>query len=185
MNIRLIEKKDLPRLLKFAKKTFSEAFAHLNNPDDFEAYLQTAFTAEKLEHEFNTEGVLFYVITKEYDFTDDTETIAGFLKLNIASFPDSTTVFHTDFTYKKQDLLEIERIYVDTPFHGKGIAQLLMQHTEAVARENNCLHIWLGVWSENAKAIRFYEKMGFTKFGQHIFTIGTDDQTDFLMIKKL
>lgn len=185
MNIRLIEKKDLQQLLKFSKKTFTEAFAHLNNPVDFEAHLQKAFTLEKLEKEFNTEGVLFYFITQEYAFADDAETIIGFLKLNIASFPDSTTVFCTDFNHKKEDLLEIERIYVDTPYQGKGIAQQLMQKAQAVACENKCPYIWLGVWNENAKALRFYEKMGFAKFGQHIFTIGTDDQTDFLMIKNL
>lgn len=185
MNIRHIEKKDLPHLLNFSKKTFTEAFAHLNNPTDFEAFLQTAFTLEKLENEFYTEGVLFYIMTQEYAFADNPEVIVGFLKLNIARFPDSKPVFYSDFNYKKEELLEIERIYVDSTFQGKGIAQQLMEKAEAVAHEKNCLYLWLGVWNENAKALRFYEKMGFKTFGEHVFTIGTDDQTDILMIKKI
>jgi diamine N-acetyltransferase len=185
MNIRLIQKKDLPQLLNFSKKTFAEAFAHLNNPEDFEKHMTTSFTYERLEKEFNTEGVLFYIMTQEFAFADNPETIIGFLKLNIHSYPDSKPIFYTDFNQKKEELFEIERIYVDATYHGKGIAQSLMAKSEAVAIENNCHYVWLGVWNENKKALRFYEKMGYKAFGEHVFTIGTDDQTDILMIKKL
>jgi ribosomal protein S18 acetylase RimI-like enzyme len=41
--------------------------------------------------------------------------------------------------------------------------------------------IWLGVWEENQKAIRFYKKNGFVEFGKHIFRLGDDDQTDIMM----
>jgi diamine N-acetyltransferase len=184
-NIRLIQKKDLPQLLNFSKRTFAEAFAHLNNPEDFEKHMNTFFTYERLEKEFDTEGVLFYIMTQEFAFADNPETIMGFLKLNIHSYPDSKPVFYADFNIKKEELFEIERIYVDTPYHGQGIAQQLMAKAEAVATENNCPHVWLGVWNENKKALRFYEKMGYKAFGEHVFTVGTDDQIDILMIKNV
>ena len=41
--------------------------------------------------------------------------------------------------------------------------------------------LWLGVWEKNLSAIRFYEKNGFTAFGEHIFMLGTDPQRDVLM----
>ncbi|NLA43929.1 GNAT family N-acetyltransferase, partial [Candidatus Saccharibacteria bacterium] len=38
-----------------------------------------------------------------------------------------------------------------------------------------------GVWEHNDKAIRFYEKLGFRPFGEHLFMLGSDPQTDLLM----
>jgi ribosomal protein S18 acetylase RimI-like enzyme len=40
---------------------------------------------------------------------------------------------------------------------------------------------WLGVWEDNHRAIRFYEKNGFEKFDSHPFILGESKQTDLLM----
>jgi ribosomal protein S18 acetylase RimI-like enzyme len=53
------------------------------------------------------------------------------------------------------------------------------------AKEHGHDRVWLGVWELNARAIAFYEKWGFEKFGEHVFMLGTDPQTDFMMRKKL
>ena len=45
--------------------------------------------------------------------------------------------------------------------------------------------IFLGVWEYNRRARRFYEKNGFYRIGQHIFVMGDDPQTDFLLRKDL
>ena len=41
---------------------------------------------------------------------------------------------------------------------------------------------WLGVWENNFRAIKFYEKYGFKKIGQHNFLLGNDLQTDYLLV---
>ena len=43
--------------------------------------------------------------------------------------------------------------------------------------------VWLGVWEQNQKALAFYQKMGFQRFGEHVFVLGTEVQNDFLMKK--
>jgi ribosomal protein S18 acetylase RimI-like enzyme len=45
--------------------------------------------------------------------------------------------------------------------------------------------IWLGVWEHNPKAQQFYRKHGYEKFSEHKFMVGQDEQTDWLMRKKL
>ena len=57
----------------------------------------------------------------------------------------------------------------------------MMQRIIEQAKNENKNYIWLGVWEHNTKAIDFYEKHGFVKFGTHSFTIGTDKQTDWLL----
>ena len=41
--------------------------------------------------------------------------------------------------------------------------------------------IWLGVWQENPRAVAFYERWGFQKVGTHVFRLGDDPQTDWIM----
>ena len=55
----------------------------------------------------------------------------------------------------------------------------------SVAQGRKASYVWLGVWEHNHRALRFYEKNGFTAFGTHIFQLGNDQQTDILMQKSV
>ncbi|HSU51405.1 MAG TPA: GNAT family N-acetyltransferase, partial [Segetibacter sp.] len=59
----------------------------------------------------------------------------------------------------------------------------LMEFAISFAVSNQKTVIFLGVWEHNKKAISFYEKLGFKKFGEHLFMLGKDAQTDWLMKK--
>ncbi|MCF0064792.1 GNAT family N-acetyltransferase [Dyadobacter chenwenxiniae] len=65
------------------------------------------------------------------------------------------------------------------------IGQILYEKSLEVARFRKMAYLWLGVWEENIKAIRFYEKNGFVAFDKHIFKFGEDEQTDIMMKKVL
>ncbi|WP_363320260.1 GNAT family N-acetyltransferase [Plebeiibacterium marinum] len=54
-----------------------------------------------------------------------------------------------------------------------------------MANEKNVEYVWMGVWEQNQRAIRFYEKNGFIAFDKHIFKLGDDEQTDIMMRLKL
>ena len=62
-----------------------------------------------------------------------------------------------------------------------------LDHSKAIdiALDVQASYVWLGVWEENYRALRFYEKNGFTPFGKHKFWLGDDEQTDLLMKKEL
>ena len=61
------------------------------------------------------------------------------------------------------------------------IGRIFMDMAIEQAQSEKYKVVWLGVWENNIKAIRFYENYGFEVFDSHIFTIGTDHQTDLLM----
>jgi len=50
-----------------------------------------------------------------------------------------------------------------------------------LARKDGYQTIWLQVWQKNNKAIRFYQKAGFTVFETASFLLGSSSQQDFLM----
>lgn len=76
---------------------------------------------------------------------------------------------------------ELSKCYVHPAHHGLGAAAELMRATVERAQRTGSAGVWLGVNSENAKAIRFYEKSGFSKVGTKSFRLGSAVEHDFVM----
>lgn len=81
--------------------------------------------------------------------------------------------------------LEIARLYVLKDKIGTGVGKGLMISSIDIAKQKSKQVIWLGVWEKNARAIDFYTKWGFEKFGEQEFLLGNDLQNDWLMKKEL
>ena len=104
------------------------------------------------------------------------EKVAGYIKLREGKQPIELIGTAS---------LELARLYVVKDFIGKRIGAALMQKAIAVAKEKSKHIIWLGVWEKNQRAIDFYHRFGFTKFGECDFLLGNDMQRDWLMKKEL
>jgi len=81
--------------------------------------------------------------------------------------------------------LEVVRFYVDRSLHGQGAAQALM--AEVLARAAAAGHdgVWLQVWEQNPRAIRFYAKAGFIDAGDATYRIGHQVDRDRLLVHPL
>ena len=79
--------------------------------------------------------------------------------------------------------MELLRIYVDSGWHGKGIAYAMMGEILSIARSEGAKTLWLGVWERNFRAQAFYSKHRFTKVGEHDFRLGTQLQIDWIMAR--
>jgi ribosomal protein S18 acetylase RimI-like enzyme len=156
---------DAVDLLTFSKNTFYEFFAHLNAPENMEAYSAVAFTPQRMLSELTNPNSEFY-----FALLDD--RVAGYMKLN---FEDAQTEF------KDKNAMEVERIYVSSEHHGKHIGKKLIDFAIDIAINKRFNYIWLGVWEDNHKALGFYEHNGFEVFSSHEFLLGDDKQTDLLM----
>jgi len=84
-----------------------------------------------------------------------------------------------------QPSAELSKCYVHPDHHGLGAAAELMQATISAAAAGGARGIWLGVNSQNAKAVRFYEKSGFRKVGTKSFQLGNTVEHDFVMERGL
>ncbi len=76
---------------------------------------------------------------------------------------------------------ELSKCYVHPEHHGLGAAAELMHASLQAATAAGAAGIWLGVNSQNARAIRFYEKSGFHKVGSKSFRLGSTVEHDFVM----
>ncbi|MFT4761588.1 MAG: ribosomal protein S18 acetylase RimI-like enzyme [Saprospiraceae bacterium] len=164
-----IQNSDILLLLDLARSTFINSYAHLNDPKSFNDYVTANFNLTKITTEFNHPESAFFFAKKDRE-------ICGYLKLNWEAA-------QTDYPVKNG--VEIERIYVLQAFQGQKIGKLMVEETIQFSKSKNLEWLWLGVWERNPKAIGFYEKMGFEAFGEHVFVLGEEQQTDVLMRQKI
>lgn len=162
---------DAETLQPLAVKIFNDAFAAnpLNEPEDMRAYIAEAFSLEQTRRELADANLTFFIAEIEGE-------MIGYAKLQENSTEDCVSDAHP---------IELARLYVLQDFHGRGIAERLMNECFAIAEKKNYETMWLGVWEHNFRAQRFYEKLGFVRVGSHVFQLGKDAQTDWVMEKKI
>lgn len=158
---------EVEALQKIGKKTFLDTFAQHNSESNMKNYLEESFATAKLTTELSHPDSSFY-------FAKHQDKVVGYMKINVAA---------AQTEIRDARSLEIERIYVSKDFQGRKVGQLLYERAIEIAKEKDLDYVWLGVWENNARALRFYEKNGFKQFGQHVFRLGDDEQTD-IMVKK-
>ncbi|NLW70698.1 MAG: GNAT family N-acetyltransferase [Eubacteriaceae bacterium] len=74
---------------------------------------------------------------------------------------------------EKAATAELKELYTDSFFAGRGVGSALMRNFLEEARQRGIRTITLWVLKENAKAIAFYEKFGFSPKGTERFAQGT------------
>lgn len=153
-----------------SRRTFYDAFAPHNTPENMEQFMQTQFTRDQLIRQVGAPRNTFLLAR-----IDDLPV--GYARLyEGAELPRALA---------GSKCIEVARIYNEQRAIGKGVGKALMEACIDVAREKGKQWIWLGVWEHNRRAIAFYEKMGFEIFDRHIFLLGQDVQYDWWMRRQL
>jgi diamine N-acetyltransferase len=162
--IRRATVKDAAALATLSRDTFFETFKGTCTDDDMQGFLEEYFNIEQVKRELADKNDFYF-------FGEIDGIPAGYIRM--------MEDYRNFDLMKKWKALELKRIYVDKNFHGKGVAQQMMNFVESFAKENKYEVIWLGVWEHNLRAKRFYEKYGFVDSGHmHAFPIGSTPQFD-------
>lgn len=171
VHIRYATASDAALLADLGARAFREAFADnpLNAPHDMAAYMAEAFGPEVQARELNDPNAIFLI-------AEIGNEAVGYAKLLAGSREEGVTAARP---------IELVRLYALQAWVGRGIGAALMQRclTEAQNRGHDVM--WLGVWEYNYRAQKFYEKFGFVRCGEHVFQLGQDAQTDWLMQRGL
>ena len=163
--IRFAGADDADLIAEISRQTFYDTFAAQNSKEDMDIHMAQYYAVEKIQAELGDPCNIFLLAY-------DDDRVAGYAKLNEHIKEESNSL---------EKPIEIERIYSIKEMIGKGVGKKLMEECLVKAREKDKRVIWLGVWEINNRAIEFYTRWGFEKFGEHNFPVGNDPQTDWLM----
>lgn len=156
---------DAEPIANLGARVFSATFRDVTAAEDLRLFLAATYTPARLALDLMDAARHFIVAHVG-------ASLAGFCQMRMGAADPSVVGPRP---------VELQRLYVDGPWHGVGVAQALMQHGIAWAKGHAYETLWLGVGDTNFRAQRFYQKFGLRRCGEHIFYVGTDPQTDFIM----
>jgi ribosomal protein S18 acetylase RimI-like enzyme len=167
ISIRPAVASDAASLAKLAAQTFQDTFAADNDPEDIALHVTQAYGPVQQARELSDSNILTLLATAN-------EQAVAYAQLRRGPAPASV---------RGVEPIELWRFYVARDWHGLGIAQELMRHVDAAAQRAAAQTLWLGVWERNHRAKAFYRKCNFVDVGSHVFTLGTDAQTDRILAR--
>jgi GNAT superfamily N-acetyltransferase len=171
VNISFATLADAGRIAELGAHVFSTTFGHSVEPHELAAFLEEAYSETAITKDINDENKDVIIATS------DNGDFLGFAYLTRGSSEPCVEDL--------EKTVELQRIYVHSASQGAGVGRVLEKAIETMAREQGFKNLWLGVWEENLRAMRAYEKWGYKQVGDHDFTIGSIVQTDHIMVKTL
>jgi ribosomal protein S18 acetylase RimI-like enzyme len=149
--------------------TFYEAYFEQDDPRDLANYIHDSFAPTKILAEIGDETAVFFIVYLN-------KHAVGYAKMRENTKLDCI---------ETENSVELQRIYLVERVFGRGIGEILLKHCLETARQKGFETLWLGVWEENKRALRFYEKHGFKAVGRITSPYGETVGTNLVMEKDL
>ena len=142
-------------LSKIGKESFLQGHGHSASKVDIDAYIAKTYTTSAIAAELKNPINLYHLI-----YFDN--QIAGYSKIVLNQANENID---------SKNITKLERFYLLKDFYGQNLGAKLFDFNVELSKKHGQLGIWLNVWVENQKAIRFYTKCGFKNVGSYDFKI--------------
>lgn len=156
---------DAPVLADLARRTFVETFGHLYPPEDLNAFLDDAYDLGKQR-----------IILAHPDYAVWLLEEAGVAIGHAAAGPCGLP--HPDVQPGDG---ELKRLYVLKSHQSGGWGGRLFQTVLDWLERDGPRPLWIGVWSENHGAQRFYARAGFKHVGDYEFPVGRVRDHEYIL----
>jgi diamine N-acetyltransferase len=156
---------DAEALSQLGAETFRETFAHLYAPEDLAAFLAEAYGLERTRADLADPDKAHWLV--EADGQPVGYALAGPCGL---PHPEVTPACG-----------ELKRFYLLKAWQGGGLGRRLFANIMEWLEAQGPQAIWIGVWSENFGAQRFYAREGFEKIGEYGFPVGRTVDREFIL----
>ena len=156
---------DADAMSRIATDTFVETFGHLYPPEDLAYFLLNSYSPAAQREMLENESVAMWFLEREGIPVG--HACAGACGL---PHPDAN---ETDG--------ELKRLYVLREAHNGGWGTRLLETALDWLQKDGPRALWIGVWSENLGAQRFYARHGFHKVGEYEFPVGETRDREFIL----
>ena len=156
---------DAPALAEIGARTFVETFGHLYAAEDLAEFLATAYSLEKTRADLANPAAAAWLV-------EANGQVIGHAQCGSCDLP------HPDVTAQCR---ELKRFYLVRTAQSGGIGGRLFRVCLDWMLEDGPRDLWIGVWSENHGALRFYGRQGFDKVGEYGFQVGTTTDHEFIL----
>jgi GNAT superfamily N-acetyltransferase len=156
---------DAAVLSELGARTFGETFAHLYPPQDLAAFLAEAYSLERTAADLAHPRKAAWLV-------EDDGTAVGYALAGPCGLPHAAVTPACG---------ELKRIYFVKGRQGGGLGRRLFAEVMAWLQAEGPRDVWIGVWSGNHGAQRFYGRHGFEKAGEYDFPVGATLDREFIL----
>ncbi|MBM4195710.1 MAG: GNAT family N-acetyltransferase [Gammaproteobacteria bacterium] len=169
ITVRRATAEDAVALADVGSATFVENFGHLYTLDDLQAFLVGSHSPAARARQLAEPGVAVWLAELPG------EPAIGYVTIGSCKLPVDNL---------EAQAAEIRQLYVRKRWHNQQLGARFMQIGLDWLAEQGRTPLYVGVWSENYGAQRFYERYGFTKIGEYGFPVGKKIDREFILKQK-
>jgi diamine N-acetyltransferase len=163
--VRRATEEDAAVLARLAEVTFTETFGDLYPREDLAAYVASAYTREGCLETLADPRMAYWLASAEGEPAVGF-ALAGYCKLPV---PDL-----------KPTAGELRQLYVRSTYQ-KHLLGTQLFDAALEWLEERYSPLYIGVWSKNHGAQRFYGRYGFVKVGEYGFPVGKTVDLEFIL----
>jgi diamine N-acetyltransferase len=165
LTIRRAAVADAAALAHLTELTFTETFGHLYPPEDLAGYISSTCTPEVCGKMLGDPRMAAWLIGADGS-PPVGFVVAGYCKLPVEN--------------REPTAGEIRQLYVLSSHQNQHLGSKLFNAAIGWL-EANYSPLYIGVWSENLGAQRFYGRHGFVKVGEYGFPVGSTVDHEFIL----
>ncbi|WP_374469068.1 N-acetyltransferase family protein [Phenylobacterium sp.] len=166
--IRRARPEDAQALAAIGARTFSDTFAHLYPPEDLETFLAEAYGLDQTRRNLTDTAKAAWLVEADGQ-------VVGYAEAGPCALP------HPEVTAACG---ELKRFYLLKDWQNGGLGRRLFTEVIGWLQAEGPRDVWIGVWSENYGAQRFYGREGFEKVGEYGFEVGKTIDREFILRKR-
>ena len=156
---------DAERLSVLAARTFTETFGHLYPDEDLQAFLLEAYAVERARIVLAHPDYALWLV-------EDDGRAVGHAAAGPCGLPHAQVA---------QGDGELKRLYLLRDYQNGGWGSRLFDAALEWLLRHGPRTLWVGVWSENFGAQRFYARHGFEQVGEYEFPVGRVRDREFIL----
>jgi GNAT superfamily N-acetyltransferase len=155
---------DAVELARLAELTFTETFGHLYPAEDLATFVES-FTPPACRELLADPRLAYWLLAAEQ------EPAVGFASAGYCKLPVEN---------REPTAGELRQLYVRATHQQLGLGTRLFEAALAWL-EQHYAPLYIGVWSQNHGAQRFYGRYGFVKVGEYGFPVGRTVDREFIL----
>jgi GNAT superfamily N-acetyltransferase len=158
---------DAEVLSALATQTFVETFGHLYPAEDLQAFLAEAYEVQRQRVILGHPDYAVWLLEKD-------GVAVGHAAAGPCGLPHPGVLPGDG---------ELKRLYLLKSEQNSGWGSRLFETALAWLERDGPRTLWIGVWSENFGAQRFYARHGFSKAGEYDFPVGRVLDREFILTR--
>lgn len=164
--IRIGEVKDSIDIAALSIQVWLDTYATKGIRKAISKYVLNEFTEKNIERKLRFDNQVYLLAIED-------DHLIGYVSLNVKVTCPITG----------DEIPEIDKLYVQESFTGKGKGSDLLESALSYCKSKGHKKLWLTVFHENKRALKFYEKHDFKEIGLTYFELESEKHKNHVLCK--